>query len=312
MDTFFLLLNNLIPLYVLIGLGWVAGRFFGVDIKSLGSLGIYIFMPIAVFGYILKLDFKPIYIALPVFVYGFMAILMLAWFRVAKRIYPDNRSSLLTMCACWGNMGYFGLPLIIALFPPEAVGIYMFMIVGCIFLEATLGYYIWQRGNLDMLQSIKSVLKFPSLYAVLIALALNIVGVEMSQNIHTYWEYCRGAYIVIGMMIIGGALSKVNRLTIAPRFMGLAFLGKFIIWPALAIVMIFLDREYIHLFDATVHKMFFVLAIVPPGANIAAFAASLNIRPEKAASTIFLGTFLALAIIPLMLMLFDWIMAVAP
>ena len=308
MDIFLTLFSNIFPLYVLIALGFLAGRFFGVDIKSLGALALYIFMPIAVFGYIIKLDFQPIYAGLPVFVYVFMTVMMLVWFKIARRIYSDSRSSLLTMCACWGNMGYFGLPLVIALFPAEQIGIYMFMVVGCIFLEATIGYYIWQRGNLDVRQSLINVLKFPSLYAVLIGLALNFSNVEMSDQVHTYWEYFRGAYIISGMMIIGGALANVKRFVIAPRFMSLAFLGKFVVWPMTALAFIFADMHFIGLFDPTIHKMFFVLSIVPPGANIAAFAASLNISPEKAASTILLSTFFALFSIPLMLMLFDWLM----
>jgi len=50
MEIFFSLSLGILPLYALIFLGWVACRAFAVDVKSLGSLGVYIFMPIAVFG----------------------------------------------------------------------------------------------------------------------------------------------------------------------------------------------------------------------------------------------------------------------
>ena len=41
-----------------------------------------------------------------------------------------------------------------------------------------------------------------------------------------------------------------------------------------------------------------LITIVPPAANSVAFAAQLNIRPEKAATTVLLGTVLALFYIP--------------
>ena len=303
MDIFLLLFQNLIPLYVIIAAGYVIGKFLDVDIKSLGTLAIYVFMPIAVFGYVAKLDFKPIYIGLPILVYVTTTIMALAWRAIANRIYDDHRSVILTMCASWGNTGYFALPLVIVLFPPEVVGVYMFMMVGGVFYEATMGYYIWMRGNLNVRDSIKKALRFPSLYAVVAGLIVNFTGLGFSDQVQTYWEYCRGTYILLGMMIIGGALSLMPRLVIAPRFIGLAFLGKFIIWPMTAYALIMLDKLVLGIFDDVSHQMFFILSIVPPGANIAAFAAQLNMRPDKAATTVLIGTVLALFTVPFMLAL---------
>lgn len=300
MDIFLLLFENLIPLYVLIALGFVAGRYLGVDIKSLGALAIYIFMPIAVFGYIVKLDFKPVYIGLPLLVYISVTALAFAWLNIARRIYPDDgRSILLTMCCIWGNTGYFGLPLVIALFPEDVVGIYMFMMVGNILFEATIGYYIWMRGGLNVRQSLIKVLKFPSLYAVCIGLALNFADYSFGEQTQTYWEYCRGMYIVLGMMIIGAALGQASKLIFSLRFVSLAFLGKFVVWPLFALVFIALDKDVFHVFNHTSHQMFFILSIVPPGANIVAFAGKLDMYPAKAATTIVVGTIMALLTIPL-------------
>jgi len=252
MDIFTLLFQNLIPLYLIIALGWVAGKFLDIDIKSIGALGIYVFMPIAICGYIAQLDFKPIYTGLPIVVFATITTLALTWLKIAKKIYPDYRANLLTMCATWGNIGYFALPLIIAFYPPELVGVYMFMMVGTVFYEATIGYYIWMRGNFTIKDSLKKVIKFPSLYAIIIGLTFN------------YMDY--------------------------------PFEGKL-----LTFTLIQIDIHTLNIFDRTSHQMFFILSTVPQGANIAAFAAGLNMNPEKAATTVLLGTALALFTVPLML-----------
>jgi len=46
-----------------------------------------------------------------------------------------------------------------------------------------------------------------------------------------------------------------------------------------------------------------ILSIVPPAANIAAFAAQLNVQPEKAATTVLLCTIFALFYIPFIVMI---------
>jgi len=98
-------------------------------------------------------------------------------------------------------------------------------------------------------------------------------------------------------------LSKSKTLVIAPRFITLAFLGKFIIWPLVAYVFIWIDQTVLHWFAREIHQIIFVMAIVPPAANTAAFAAQLDMNPEKAATTILIGTLIALLSIPLMLAL---------
>jgi hypothetical protein len=303
MDIFFLLFQNLIPLYVVIGVGYLAGRLLHVDIKSMSALAIYVFMPIAVFGYVAQLEFKPVYIGSPILMFGTLTLLAFSWKFIASKIYPDNRVVLLTMCTTWGNCGYFAIPLIIALFPPQQVGIYFFLFMGNILYEATVGYYIWMRGNLSIKDSIKKVLTFPSFYGLIFGLAVNFSGHGFSDQVATYWEYCKGAYLLLGMMIIGTALSKMPKLVIAPRFLSLAFLGKFIIWPAFAFAFIMLDKHVLGIFDTVTHQMFFLASTVPPGANIAAFAAQLDMRPGKAATTVIIGTVIALFTVPLTLAL---------
>ena len=49
--------------------------------------------------------------------------------------------------------------------------------------------------------------------------------------------------------------------------------------------------------------MLLIMSIVPPAANIAAFAATLDLNPEKAATTVLLGTIFALFYIPAVLVL---------
>jgi predicted permease len=206
------------------------------------------------------------------------------------------------MAASMGNTGYFGLPLVLALFDQQHVAIYIFAMMGGSIYEATIGYYIAARGRFDVRTSLLKLAKFPALYAIALAFIYKAAGGQLSEQFLTYWGYFKGGYVLIGMMIIGAALSKVSKFVIGPRFLTLALLGKFMFWPGLVCGWIVLDKLVLHMFAPEIYSLMLVMSIVPPAANIAAYAAQLDLVPEKAATTILLGTFFALFYIPLILM----------
>lgn len=304
---FLTLFQNLLPLYVLIGLGWYAGRHFEVDRQTLANLAIYIFMPVMMFGFVAQAELKLAYALLPFLVWGIQAAVGLLTLALARRVYNDNTPNLLAMCTAMGNSGYFGLPLVILLFEKQWVGVYSFMLLGMVLYEASLGYYIAARGNFTARDSIRKLVRLPAIYALALGLALNLAHVQLPEQFLTYWTHFKGAYVVSGMMIIGIALARVERLVIGPRFLALTFAGKFVAWPAICLSLVALDNATVRMFPPEVHSLLLVLSVVPPAANIAAFAAQLNLAPEKAATTVLIGTVAALIYIPLAL----WAMGIA-
>ena len=303
MDIFFTLLSNIAPLYAIIVLGWIAGRFYGVDRESVAALAIYIVVPVVSFYYVASIEFKPAFTLLPFLVFIFYAFLTILFYHIGKRVYPDNRANLLSMCCGASNAGYLGLPVVILLLPEAWVGVYVFALTGGLFYEATVMYYIANRGNFSPKESILNVLRFPVLYAILLGLAVNFFDISLPEQLDPYWVYFKGAYVVIGMMIIGCSLPKLSQLVVAPKFIGIVFAAQFIAWPAMVFAWVYLDQSYLHWFGPEVYKMMMILAIMPPAANITAYAAKLNLNPEKAATTVLAGTFFALLYIPAVLIL---------
>ncbi len=302
MTIFLTLVLNLIPLYILIAIGYVAGRWLHIDKNSLARLVIFIFMPITVFGFVVNMDLKLIYSFLPLLVFIVPSIIAFITLFLGRRIFGDTRANLLAMSASMGNTGFFGLPLVSLLFEDKWVALYIFMMIGGSVFEATVGYYLAARGNFTVRDSLIKLSKFPALYAIALAIIINISDVTLPESFYTYWGYFKGCYIVGGMMIIGIALSHMDKLVFGARFISITFIGKFAAWPLLVLVFIALDKTLLHWFEPMVHQLIIVMSIVPPAANVVAFATQMNLRPEKAATTILLGTVFALFYIPLILM----------
>ena len=303
MSAFLALFLNLLPLYALIGAGYFASRVLKVDRQSLGTLAMYLFMPVVVFGFVVDLDFQREYILLPFLLYTISAIVALSFLALGNKIYGDSQANLMAMCASMGNTGYFGLPLVFLFFSKELVAIYVFMNLGALIFEATIGYYIAARGNFDVRTSLRKIVRFPSVYAIALGIGVNLSGAELPDIFWTYWTHFKGAYVVVGMMIIGAALANLDKLVFGPRFLALVFAGKFIAWPVLAYGFTVLDLHVLQWFRSDIHQLIIMVSIVPSGANIAAFATQMNLEPEKAATTILVGTVFALVYIPAVLWL---------
>lgn len=298
MEVFFSLFVNLLPLYALIALGYFCSKKMGVDRDSLATLGIYIFMPPVTFGYIANLDFKPEYVALPVFYYAASVIIGLGFFALGKKVYADKQANLMAMCASMGNTGYFGIPLVMLFFSEDIIAIYIFMMVGGTIFESTVGYYIAARSSFTVKQSLVKLSKFPAMYAMAAGFAWNYSGLEFPDLAHVYWTHFKGCYVVIGMMILGGALARIDKLVFGWRFTALTFAGKFAAFPALTLAYIWFDKTYLQMLTPEIYSAMMMMAITPPAANIAAYASQMNMEPEKAATTILLGTVFALIYIP--------------
>lgn len=306
MDVFFHLIANLFPLYILIALGYAAGRYFGVERDSLAHLAIFILVPVVSFGFIAELSFKPAYILLPVLVFGLHAAMILITLNAGRKIYPDCRANLLALCGSSANTGYFGLPLVLLLFDTDWVGIYMLMLLGGIIYESTLAYYVASRGNFSVRESLIKLAKFPAPYAVALGFLFNFMQWDLPPEFFTYHDYFKGAYVVVGMMIIGAALAQVSQFIISLRFLSLSFIGKFLIWPLLAWLCIWLDHKVLQLFETEIHAMVTVMSLLPPAANTIAFAVQGKLNPEKAATTVLLATVFALFYIPAVLVFFGF------
>ncbi len=301
MTIFLTLVLSLIPLYLIIAIGYGAGKWLDIDKHSIARLSLFIFIPVMVFGFIADMELKPVYIFLPLLIFIVQAIIAFATLSIGRKIYKDNRANLLAMCSSMGNTGFFGLPLVALLFDDKLIALYIFMMIGAIIFEATIGYYLAARGNFSTYDSLIKLSKFPALYAVTLAIIVNYLNINLPESFYTYWEYFKGCYIITGMMIIGIALSHMDKMVFGSRFISITFIGKFIAWPLLVGAFIAFDRAAFNWFTPEIYKLLIVMAIVPPAANVVAFATQMNLRPEKAAATILLGTVFALFYIPIIL-----------
>lgn len=298
LTTLVTIISKIGPLYLVILLGYLAGTRLNARKETVASLLIYTIAPIVILQGTATARLTPGLLLLPVLFFGTCCGLAVAFYALGCRVWSDSRKNILAFAAGTGNTGYFGMPVAVALFDTDAMGIVVLSILGFVLYENTLGFYLTAKGRYTPRESLSKVLRLPAVYAFLAGLGLNLSGISMGPSYAALAESFRGAYTILGMMIIGLGMAGMRRVEVDKTFIGLTFLAKFVAWPAMVALLVSIDVHGAHLFDVRTHKIMILLSTVPVAANTVAVATELGTEPEKSASVVLLSTVLALFYIP--------------
>ncbi len=298
-DLVQLLIANIIPLYILIALGFVAGKWLDVNLPSMATVAIYILAPIVNFGAMAQMTFTPEYLALPIIIFIGSVTIGTISYKTTQKLRKNNTANLVGMASVTGNTMYFGLPVILALLGPEWVGVYALLNLGTFLNEVGLGYFFGARGEATVKGAALKVLKFPVIHAIWLGLLYNFSGLSLPSAFVQYWNYTIGAWVLIGMMIIGIALSKQSRLDVDLKLLANLFVPKFIIWPLFTFAIILADIYYFQAFGQEIYMMVAIIGAVPLAGNLVAYASNFNLQPERAAAAVLISTILAFITVPL-------------
>jgi len=298
MLIFITLVTKLLPLYLTIALGYIASRFLEMRGRSVAGAMIYIITPIVLFSGAMSAPIRPELLVLPLLVWLIAMSISFVFLKIGKLYFKDARANILALTVGTGNTGYFGIPVALILFGPDALAVYILCMLGTTLNENSIGFYLAAKGKESARQAFARVLKLPTLYAVMIAICLNLNEVALPHLFDSFFINMRGAYTILGMMIIGIGIADYTSTKFDGRFLGLAFIGKFVAWPLAVWGVCLLDYYYVGLFDTQVYKSLILVAITPIAANTVVIATLLNTYPKEVATTTLLSTFFALVYIP--------------
>jgi predicted permease len=308
MEVFTTLLIKILPLYFLILLGFISGRYLNVQQESLAKLAIYIFVPIIMFIGIMKTNISIGVLMFPLIVFCISTTAAFTTLFLAHRFLSDKtQGNILALTAGTANSGYFGIPVAFIIFPdqPHIVGLYITCVFGMTLFQNTVGFYLTAKANFTPKESLMKVLRLPLIYTFALGAILNFSGFKIPEVlVPVFVDNIKGAYTVTGMMIIGVGLSQVQKFTFGAKFTALAFSGRFIIWPAIAASLIFIDTHFFAsgLLGEDGHRVIKLACLVPLAADTVAISAILKCHPSETATAVLASSFFALFYVPLMVM----------
>lgn len=301
MVDFLFLLEKVSFLFVLVLLGFVIGRCFTIELKTISTLLLYVLSPIVIFTGTAKAELTPAYLSVPIIFFVICIAFGLIGLRIGQLCWKDNTQYLFALSCSTANTGYFGLPVAMAVLDDNGVALVIFSMLGITFYEYTVGFYITARGRFSVKKSLTKLAKIPFIYAFSAGLFINTTGLQFPTGIMSQLAIFKGAYTVLGMMLIGFSLANVGRRHIDWRLILLTTFSKYICWPVLIALLIIADQQYTHWLDQQIIFVMLLVAVVPLAANTIALAVELNVQPQKASIAVLTSTGLGIIILPLYL-----------
>lgn len=300
MDIFLALLYKIAPLYAIILLGFIAGRFLNASRDTIAQLLFFLVTPVIIFNGVVHTHFDSNIYLLPLLTFAISSLLCLTFFFFSKYIWKDETRNLMAISAGSGNTGYFGLPIALMLFDNQGEGIYIMALLGVTLYENTVGFYILAKGTHSGRDCIFKLARLPALYAFVLGFLVNRLSIHIPVAFDEVIEHMKGTYTILGMMVVGLGLASIQSLKLDYKFIGMTFLAKFAAWPLLTLFLILCDTQWFGLFNQQVYDVLLLISVVPLAANTIILASVLNNKPEKSATAVILSTVFALGYTPFM------------
>jgi predicted permease len=307
METFlFIFINNTLPVFLLIGVGFILGRAFSLDIATLTKITFYAVIPALVFVSMTNTDI-PSDIG---FIILFSLAYLLSQYLVARIAslsvgMSQAKTSVLANSLMFFNSGNMGLPLIILAFSGTpyfgaAVTIQIAVMVIQTIFSQTLGFYIAEKGKKTNTwkRSFLVVLRMPTIYAVIAALLFKGVNVDVtSVFLWTSLEYLEQMLIGISLLTLGIHLAKTD-LHIQMRSVFFPTILRLIAGPAIAFLL-----SMVFGFDSFTTSVLVLSSAMPTAVNIALISIESDTSPEYSSQIVVATTLMSIITIPFIITL---------
>ncbi len=204
--------DNLLPILLLSGAGFLLGKTLSIDARSLGRVVFYVFSPILVFNLLLHIELSSsdILSTMAYTVVLCMIIGLLAF--VIGQLLHFERPVLMAiiMTAAFGNTGNYGLPLVSFAFGTQALAFASLYFVTTSIMFNTAGVLIASLGHMDLKTAALGLFKVPSVYGVVLAALLNRFQLVLPTSLARTIDLAASGSIPLMIVLLGLELSRVH------------------------------------------------------------------------------------------------------
>lgn len=304
MAVFTLVFLKVLSSLLSVGIGYLAGRFSSVEKDSIASLLFYFVAPIVFFA--IPTSTKLTLNALVITAITFAICTFLGFFSywLYGKVWQDTHRNILAFSAGTGNTGYVVLPIATALFNDNTLSIYVLGLIGIAIYDASIGCYFCARSVSTFKQSMLKVIKLPLLNSFFLGCLFSLLGFQLPNFFSEFVANMKGSYSILGMVMIGLALSEIKEFKLDFKFTAAAFASKFLFYPIAFNAYILVDRFILGWYNNEYYNALQLLCIAPIATNTIVLASLYKIYPEKVATAVLLSLIFVLIYMPVMAFIF--------
>jgi len=213
---FLVFLNVVTPVFILVVIGYFVGPRLKIEARSLSRTAYFVFIPAFVFNIIseAKIDSGLALQMLSFILVAQIAVALLG-FLVGKALRQSREiTAAFVLIATFGNVGNFGLPLIVFRLGETARTYATVYFVATIFISFVIcvGVASWARSG--GVTAVFSVFKTPALIALIPALVFNITDVEVPIFLSRLSGLLGQAMIPVMLITLGVQMGEIPKIKI--------------------------------------------------------------------------------------------------
>lgn len=297
MDVFERILGIILPVFVIIALGYGYGRLRGEAVRSdmtaVNRVSMDVLCPLLVFTALAAKDFDIAHNGMLILAGALISLGsgLLAW-PVARLFGYDVRTFIPPMM--YNNCGNMGLPLAVLAFGAGGLGSAVALFMACNLIYFSVGIKILESGNRrsGVHASRWKFLANPMMIAMIIGTLFAVIHVPLPEPLFLAMKMLGDACIPLMLFALGVRMMDVSLKSWHIGLVGAA------ICPLAGLAIAWLLDQVITL-TAEQRGQMFLFAALPPAVFCFMMAEQYKQEPDKVASIVLLGNLAALVFVPL-------------
>lgn len=205
--------DNLLPVLLVAGAGYVAGKWLKVEARSISRVVFYFFSPCLLFDLLVTNQFEASDMLRMVgfAVASILTVGVITW--TLGRLFGLERKILaaVLLCTLTLNAGNYGLSLNLFAFGEEGLAYASLFFVASAVITYTLGVMVASLGKASMADSLRGLLKIPVIYVVPLALIFITMDWELPLPLNRAVSLLSDASIPAMLIVLGLQLQNNQR-----------------------------------------------------------------------------------------------------
>ena len=288
---FFILTNNIVPIFALIILGFALSKKFALDIMTLTKLNFFVFVPAFTFVNLyttqIPMEMVKVLIATSLIL---IANTILVGIVAKFRGYDQGLKNAFLNSVIFTNAGNIGIPLITLTFSRSpyldvALTAQIMVMTVQIVTVSTLGFINAGRANTHWKKSIVKVFGMPTIYMIPLAFILKTIPYDFTNvAIWPALEYATAAVISVALLTLGVQLSK-TKFELGNKEVYLSVLMRLVVGPLIALLFIYGLRM-----EGVIAQVVLISSALPTAVNAALIAVECENCPDFSSQTVLIST----------------------
>lgn len=283
-----IVLNIIVPVFVLIGIGAAMRRKLTIDLKTLSELNLYLFVPGIIFVKLYEARFPMTILGQAIgFLFVLSAVLYLCSALVSRLLRHDKKMKIaFSNSAMFYNAGNYGVPVNELVFrgDPLAMGIQIIVLTFQNIFTFSYGVIILQSMQQSRLRLLLKFLGSPVFLAMAAGVVCQLTQVKLPEAIMVPAHYVADGLVAVALVTLGAQVAELP--VRKPRASVLAnVLIRLVLGPALAFGLIGLFQ-----LDGTLAYALLVASAMPTAVNSSIIAQVYGNEPEFSAETVLVST----------------------